>query len=86
MYTLITKELVITETSFTRWWVLRDQDQRGVYDIDMLEKYYDDLYHLFLSKLVKLNSASSVSLEEKKQLQNLLTEVLKTKSLLTKTK
>jgi hypothetical protein len=83
MYTFTTKEVVVVENSHSSLWVLRDSEQRGVYDVEMLEKYFDDLYHLFLSKFTKLSS-TTITAADSNTLARLLQEILKIKQLLQK--
>ncbi len=50
----------------------------------LLETYFNDIYHLFLNKLVKITYESSVSDEDVSKLRQLFEEVVKVKSLIQK--
>ncbi len=48
----------------------------------VLEDYFNDIYHLFLNKLVRLTHESSLSKDEQAKLEALFQELLKIKALL----
>ena len=45
-----------------------------------LERYFDDLYHLFLEKVVSLREEPVVSTKERKELDDLFQELLRIKA------
>jgi len=50
----------------------------------ILEAYFNDIYHLFLNRLVKLTYDTDISESDMTKLRSLLQELLKIKSLLQK--
>jgi hypothetical protein len=50
----------------------------------VLESYFNDIYHLFLNKLVKITHESVMADDERTKLGELFQELLKVKSLLQK--
>ena len=50
----------------------------------LMENYFNDIYHLFLNKLVRITHDSTLTQEEQLKLESLFQEVLKVKSLLQK--
>lgn len=52
------------------------------HDQNILEVYFNDIYKLLLAKLAKFESASEVSEVETKKLQQLLSELINIKGLL----
>ena len=50
----------------------------------LLETYFNDIYHLFLNKLVRLTHESTISDDEVLKLRQLLEEVIKVKVLIQK--
>ncbi len=50
----------------------------------LLETYFNDIYHLFLNKLVKVTYESSITDGDALKLRQLLEEILKIKSLIQK--
>jgi len=55
-------------------------DKEGV----VLENYFNDIYHLFLNKLVLLTHETSLSHEDSTRIRALFEELLKIKALLQK--
>jgi hypothetical protein len=60
-----------------------EEKDQGKYKI--LEKYFDDLYKLFVHKLGDFDCAPSVNSETKKKLKSLLNELIHIKELLADT-
>lgn len=54
-------------------------------NVEILEKYFNDLYNLFLRKLSNLTILNSINIEDTSKLQALLQELIKVKNLIIKT-
>lgn len=80
MYNLQKKESRLVGSSVipTPVWQLHDEPVDTEYV--QLERYMDDLYHLFLQKLVQIQYVPVMSPEEKHQLEALLQELLRVKT------
>lgn len=77
-------EYVVGEAGDFRsiWYLLRDQRVRSAASMRQLEHHFNDLYHLFLAKLVKITSESALSRQEKADLRGLMDELLEVKTML----
>ena len=69
-----------------RQWVIQDfpdsESQELPAKYEILERYYNDIYKLFLAKLTMLERTALVGDEEKKRLKQLLDEIIYVKTLL----
>ncbi len=61
---------------------IRDGDPGDGRSIEILEKYFNDIYNLFLRKLSSFASGETLMNEESTKLQALLQEMIKVKGLI----
>lgn len=66
----------------TRISIIKDSIDISGDNLDILEKYFNDIYNLFLKKLSAFALVESTTDEEALKLQALLQELIKVKSLL----
>ncbi len=66
----------------TRISIIKDSPNISGDNLDLLEKYFNDIYNLFLKKLSAFAIGEKASDEEALKLQALLQELIKVKSLL----
>jgi hypothetical protein len=59
-------------------------DEAKESDNQTLEAYFNDIYHLFLNKLVRITHQAELSYPETKKLKVLLDELIRIKALLEK--
>lgn len=64
---------------------IRDGEDNVSNNVDVLEKYFNDIYNLFLRKLSNFTMYGNSSVEEITKLQALLQELIKTKNLIINT-
>ncbi len=64
--------------------VIKDSGNMSDDDIDILEKYFNDIYNLFLRKVSAFVAVDRVNNEETTKLQALLQELIKVKDLIIK--
>lgn len=66
----------------TRISIIKDSVNITNENLNLLEKYFDDIHNLFLKKLASFVICEEISNEESLKLQALLQELIKVKSLL----
>ena len=63
-------------------YIIRDNDSFNNNEIDVLEKYFNDVYNLFLRKLSSFVTLDEPSDEDTMKMQALLQELIKVKGLI----
>ncbi len=87
-YSLATKTSFVVLGSSTNSWysLLHDRELTDEEKAVVLSNYFNDLYHMFLGKLVQITEKPSLTAEEETRLKALLEELIKVKALFTEKK